>query len=104
MPHILTLIIWGELGVLILFGANIYRRWRNQETQKTEIKFIVGEHFFYCAICAVVIIILNESGASPAAKELLGLKSGDLTEIYCFSSVGLSIASITKNILGAALA
>lgn len=103
MPHLLELIAWGECGVLLLLGSNLYRRWRNPTTQQPELKYVIVEHCIYFAIAAIVIVILNNSGVSASAKEVFGLKSGDLTEMYCFSSVGLSSASITKNILGSAL-
>ena len=103
MEHLLILILWGELGVILLLSVNLYKRWKSQAIQKSDIKAFYVEHIIYFIVCAVVIYVLNNSGASAAAKELFGLKPGNLTELYCFSSIGLSSASITKSILGAAL-
>jgi len=97
------LILWGEIGVVVLLLVNILKRYKTPTIQRPDKKAFYLEHFIYAIVCAVVIYFLNSSTSSEALKSILGLKPGNLTEVYCFFSVGLSISSINKQLFQAAL-
>lgn len=100
MGHITTLIFWGELGVLLLLLINLVKRLRTPVLQRSDKTAFMLEHVVYGILCMAVIYFLNQG---ESFKDLMGLKQGELKEMYCFFSVGLSISSLSKNLLGAAL-
>ena len=100
MEHNIALIIWGEMGVALLLLINLVKRYKTPTLQRPDKTAFFLEHLVYIILCGVTIYFLNEG---ESFKDIMGLKQGELKEVYCFFSVGLSISSLSKNLLGAAL-
>ena|SRR5688572_14492055 len=96
MEHYLKLLLFGELGVVLVVLFHIAEAFKRQETRRPTFTYYWLTFAIYTIVSAVIIYFLN---SGDSLKTFLGLKSGNLTEAYCFFSIGLSISSICKNLI-----
>ncbi len=98
--ELFRLILFGEAGVIVLLFLNLGEAYKLPAAQRPDLKsfYYWATYIAYSLLCGLIIYFLNDG---IQLKDVLGLKPGNLTELYCFASIGLGISSIAKNIFKA---